>query len=400
MTTWAEATTAKSSDTLRAELFAALAAEGVDLAGFDDASPQRVLVELQARASSAEQQIRVAYAFAAFLSTAARSGSGFVDRAVASFDLSNGTGGKGRILATKAQALWRLTAAAGAGAIVVSARELKAQANDGKLYTNVNAAPVTVPSGGSALCLFEADVAGAAGNQNPGAVTKLVTAKPGLSVSNAAGSPSPSVVVTARDAESDDALIARALGRWATLGAGWTRPSFDYWIPLASTSVTRWDVDEANPQGPGTIEVILANAAGPATGGEIAAVAAKLGAIDVKPLGTGALTVSAAVAVPLSITASIVSAVPGAAALVQANLDALLDAYPLGPAWVRVELVRAVLMGGEFDTVTIERSGGLTKTLRLDLPGVPGITGITSCTFAADLSIASKRVLVPTVSVT
>lgn len=399
MTTWAESTTAKDEGTLRAELFAALEAEGVSMAGYDDVAPQRVLVELQARANAAEQRVRVAYAFAAFLSTAARAGSGFVDRAVSFFDLSNGTGGKGRILATKAQALWRLTAAAGAGTIVVRARELKAQALDGRLYTNVNAADVSVSPGSPVLCLFEADVPGAQGNQNPGAVTKLVTGKPGLSVSNAAGSPSPSVVVVARDAETDDALIARALGRWATLGAGWTRPSFDYLIPLASTSVTRWDVDEANPHGPGTVEVTLANAAGAATAPEIAAVAARLGAIDVKPLGTGALYVIGAVEVPLTITAVLDVALPGAVALVQDNLEVLLGAYPLGPATLQEELVRAVLMGAAFETVTIKLAGGVTKTLRLNLPGVAGVTGIVSCSFAADLAITSKRVLVPTVSV-
>ena len=154
--------------------------------------------------------------------------------------------------------------------------------------------------------------------------------------------------------------------------------AFDYLIPLASPTVTRWKVRDDNPNGPGTTKVVLANASGPTTGPEVAAVLALLGSRSVRPLGSGALQVIAATALPLTITGTLLLDGSNAAAITQANaaLVALGNSYDLGPAILYLDRVIATLMG------------------------IPSVVNIVTLDLAADLTIPEPDVLVITPAIT
>jgi hypothetical protein len=55
----------------------------------------------------------------------------------------------------------------------------------------------------------------------------------GPSALNVYSNVNPTQITSAADAETDAALIKRCLGRWSTLGAGWTDQAFDYLIPTS-----------------------------------------------------------------------------------------------------------------------------------------------------------------------
>ena len=234
------------------------------------------------------------------------------------------------------------------------------------------ALPVPAQFGPVGTLRVRARVAGTAGNVVPATITKIVSAPAGLSILAA-----PVVFVTAgRDIETPAEAIRRCLGKWATLGAGWTAESFDYLVPLFAPTVTRWLVRTDNPNGPGTIGIVLANPAGPATNIEVAAVLAGLTARNRFCLGCGGLTASAAVALTIALTATIKGdgSNPNLGAQASAALALLSLAFPLGPAQLVPELAGAVLLGGAFPgTIAIPTAGSMSTTITA--PGLVGFSG-------------------------
>jgi len=291
MTTYAEATTVKTTKQIVAELLAAMAALGVDISGFGDLSVQRAIPELQAGAEQKLQELRSTLVRAGIPTLSAEAGSDWVDVTLYGFFQEI------RIPATKAQWLLTLTCAAGAGPYTLAKGDLIAQDEAGITYSNLN--PIRIASGGTASPppLFECRVAGVVGNPAPGLLDHLIVGKPGLSISNA--SPGATLYLAGRDAETDDAYLKRCMGKWGIPSAGTqfeerikSAPIYDFLIPTSAPTVTRWLVRDDNPYGPGTIGVCLANAAGPATAGEVAAVAAAV--IPIKPVGSQKTKVFAA----------------------------------------------------------------------------------------------------------
>jgi hypothetical protein len=106
--------------------------------------------------------------------------------------------------------------------------------------------------------------------------------------------------------------------------------------------------------------------------------------------------VQAASAVTLTISATIANdgSNPTAAADVEANLEALGAAFPIGAATLELDLVRSVLMGAGYTTVTIALGGGAFRTVTVNLPEVPGISGIAALDMVADETLALGEVLV------
>jgi hypothetical protein len=350
-TTYAEATTARTAAEILTENLDAAAAEGVNVAGFDTFSPTRAQFEIEARAMAAAEGIRVKLAQAGYLTTAALAGEDFFDEAITFYDLDNGYGGKGRIPAT--YATWSIPIVCDANngpyTIATNSHELIAQADDGTLYQSTNVSPVDLPTGTTTFVQFTATTLGTVGNQTPGAIGHLVVAAPGLTISTIVTHVQ---TVFARDKETTTEATRRALGKWATLGAGWTRDAFDYLIPLFAPTVTRWLVRDDNPNGPGTIEVVLANAGGPSTSDENTAVLAGLGSAAKMTLGTGGLSVISAVTKTVSITGTIYSDGTNQFLLANCinNLQFLARNFPIGgdeDNFLRVALVIEVAMGGE-----------------------------------------------------
>jgi len=399
--TFAEAITIQTQAEIRTESLATAASMfDVDVQGWDDHSPQRAIFEIDAFALSQEQKIRRALAYAGFISTAAIAGEDFFDQAITWFDIDNGYGGKGRIPAT--YAVWSLfvTDSANAGPFTIGAdtHELVAQANDGTLFQSTNTSPVNIAKGGGALIEFTCMTIGSlAGNQNSGNITHLVTSQPGLNtITNA----SPATLdEAARDIETTSAALVRALGKWGTVGAGWTRTSFDYLIPTAAPTVTRWRVRDDNPNGPGTIEVIASNEGGASTSGENAAILAALGAPAVMTLGTGGLSVISAT--PLSVTVSGVLYGDGTNGSLLTNAKAALDVirmkFPIGgdsDGYLRLDLLTTILMGGAFPAsaplVITDANGQKTVII---LPGFKGAKHVVLTAPLVDVVVSTSEVV-------
>lgn len=341
ITTYAQAVTARLSSAITAELYDDMAALAVDVAGFGTYSVQRALPELQGRAQQVLEQLRVLVVQGGNPKTANLAGSSWVDITL------DGFFDEPRILALKAQWLLQLsTIASSAGPYTCSPGDLVAQDDQDNTYALIE--PVKVPGSGEIPGLFESRVAGVIGNAAPGLIDHLVVGKPGLVVSNSA--PAGRLVLGGRDAESDAAYLIRCLGKWGLLSAGLrfeerikSAKAYDFLIPGAAPTVTRWLVRDDNPFGPGTIGVCLADAAGPATQEEVDAVAAVL--VPIKPLGSGKLTVFAAAPQNVAIVAKLFT--DGSNANAEANAQAALAAlgvtYPIGSLQV-VDLFRAKIV--------------------------------------------------------
>lgn len=385
MTTYTEATTPTDADDALTSLLAQADALGVNVAGWDPVAPQRALFTLSARAVAHESDLRVALAKAGFLQAAATVGDDFFDEALTWY-------GETRLPATRAVWTLRVTCAASAGpyTIGVSSGELVAVANDGTEFVNTNERATTIAAGSTVNLEFTCSTAGTVGNQSGGNITRFVVGKPGLTVTNAAPA---TLDTTARDQESTGDAITRVLGKWGTIGAGWTLQSFDYWIPSWHTSITRWKVRDDSPAGPGTIQFILADSAGPATSPEIAAVLAGATARNFKPVGSGAVSVVAASSVTITVTGTIYGDGTNATLLQDAKdaLDALKRGFPIGgdeDGKIRLDLIKAVLMGGAWpSTAPLEING---KTITLE--GFTGAKYLSLSSPAADTSLAYNEI--------
>ena len=122
----------------------------------------------------------------------------------------------------------------------------------------------TVPSGGSLTFSAKAEHPGSEYNVSAGTITRLVTPRPGLTATNTG-------LTTAGLAEERDTeLRARCRARWGTLAAHSPSSTYAFWALTddngidARAGVTRCYVDDSNPEGAGTVNVYLADEAGPA----------------------------------------------------------------------------------------------------------------------------------------
>jgi hypothetical protein len=295
-------------------------------------------------------------------------------------------------------AVWDVPMVASAPTIVGAASALVLQADDGTLFVSAQAADVTLGAS-PALVRFRARAAGVVGNVSPSTITRIIAAPATVSISGAA-----TLVTAGRDAEGDEAAIARCLGKWVRLGAGWTAAAFDYLIPTAAPTITRWLVRDDNPFGAGTVGVWLANAAGPATPTEVTSVLAYLARRDVRPLGSGGVYVvtANAVAVALSVTILGDGSNPTLAADAQRAIEALADACPVGPFVLVSEVLNAVTMGGEFPAgipIPVVADGSVTVQTHPDLPGFGGAVALLPPETNPHM-IGYGEVLLMTVSVT
>ncbi len=407
MTTYADAKTAQTSAEVRDDtLLPACETQGCDVSGWPTIAPQRGLVEGSARVLAYEQSLRAKLAKTASPDDAIDAGSTWVDAVMGWFDLDNGTGGKGRILATKA--VWDIplqVTTAAAPVTIDSSSTILLQSTGGIVFECAQTTAVTLNAASTykGTASFRARAAGTTGNVSPGAIAKVISGPAGLSVDLTG---TQTQTTSARDEETSADFIARGLGRWGTLGAGWTLTSFDFLIPQYASTVTRWRVRDDNPDGPGTVHVYLANASGAASADEVSAVSDGLGLTSVKPLGSGAITVDAATVHALVITATIRGDGSNASLQTDAQdaIAALIAAFPLGPATLTPSLVTSVLMGRKNDpdagdAITIQ-TGATSEGIQPDLPGFTGAESVTALSLAADETLASGEVLTVSITVT
>lgn len=340
MTTLDEATATRTAEEVRDDLLSELEALGVAATGWDATTVHRALVEVEAAARAQEEEYRALIAKAGFLRTAPDAGDAWLDL------LATGFFGLTRAPATSTVQRVRLTNAASSGpwqlnpgSSIVST-VAATEAGLGR-FRNVGQSGTLLAGAGQTLDLdYTAVIAGSGGNAPIGTVTVLVTALPGVSVSNV------EIVTPGRDAESNDSLIKRCLSRWAAISYGGALEAYSTWVAEAFTStgaenpVTRVYCDDTNPNGPGSTDVYLATEAGPASAEQVAIVDAYMQ--PRRALGTGALRLLAALEEAVTISVR-VYATRDVEAEVEAALLELEADVAMGGVLYLAEIVQRVM---------------------------------------------------------
>lgn len=273
ITSVTEVLTAKTEDELVDEQLAAMAATdpALPVTAWQPGDVALTLVETDAAALADLHQVVRLLGLAAFLGTAADADGGVGDwltlRAKSTFDLD-------RIEATFTRGTVTLACSAAAGPHTITPGQLVLTLPDGTRYRSTNASNVVVSSGGTNTIAIQAEAAGTGGNRTLlGSVTIVSPALAGLSVTAASGVSW--ITATARDQESNAALVTRCRARWATLataGCG-TRDAYTFNLlgaimpdGVTSCGVTR--VGFLAPPGDGTVPVVIAGSSGLLTDGQ------------------------------------------------------------------------------------------------------------------------------------
>lgn len=340
--------TARSQTDIRDSMYTTAASLGVDVKGVQAERMFRTLYEIESSAKSNEDYMRVQVAQSGFLQTVKQANYDQAGNYIAPPNwldlLALGFFNLNRIpaIATIGGAL--LTCGPLAASSNIPARQAIFASNTGVTFRN--AVPFTVIPNTVVPLTIIADVSGTSGNVPVGSINQLATVIANCSVSNP-GTSGSWVTVSGADAESDDNLIQRCLARWAATSYGGARSAYAQWVLEAlsaagiSSSVIKIGVDDTNPNGPGSTDIYIADAAGPATLAEIAAINSYLQ--PRRGLGTGPLRVLPAPNVNVPVVA-IIYGNANAVALGAASLAALQATVPIGSgAFIYVSDIYAAL---------------------------------------------------------
>jgi uncharacterized phage protein gp47/JayE len=184
---------------------------------------------------------------------------------------------------------------------VIDVGQLWAQDDTGRRYNNTTGG--TLAAGGTLQLEWKAESPGAAYNIAAGALTTLATPLPRVSVSNPAlPSSSTWITTSGADVETNENLVDRCQKKWPTLGTGGASLAYVAWAKQALAAITRVRVDDANPDGPGTVRVYLATSGGVPSLGEVALVDTY---IQARRALTATVTVSAAEVATIVVTATL-----------------------------------------------------------------------------------------------
>lgn len=317
----------KTKAEILATMFADGAALGVDVVGVQAERLFRSMFEMESSAKELESYKRVQVAQAGFLSTVKLANINFDSSYIAPPNwtdlIARGFFNLGRYpaVATAGAAVLTCSAAATSGTVPAGQAIFSSNAITGGIrYRNKYAFTIN-PSVAIPVVLV-AEVAGATGNLPVGSIVNIETTLAGCEISNP-GTAGSWITTIGSDYESDDNLIARCLGRWAAHSYGGARSAYIEWVNDAfvaaaqTPTITRIGVDDGNPNGPGSTDIYLANAVGPATASELALVDQWLQAR--RGLGTGPLRVLAAPGLTINVAGAIYGNTNGVA-LGTANL--------------------------------------------------------------------------------
>lgn len=237
-----------------------------------------------------------------------------------------------------------------------------------------------VIAGGGALALngsltvtVKAAVAGGAYNLPNGAITRLITAAPTVTVTNpAVGSTGTWITTLGADLESDEAAMERAPLKWATLATGSPPSAYKFWA-LSTVGVTRAKVDDGNPDGPNTVRVYVDNASSVATLQAFLQPGDKTGAA---PSGTR-VTVSAATAQAVTIPAVVTverAHRTEAEAAVAANLTRYQNEIDIGGVVRRAQIYEEIMSPSGVVDVEIGSAWTGSPNLTLGTTSYPAFT--------------------------
>ena len=371
MLSFQQLTTPVTSDQMEEEIIQRLSEIGFSSRGWQSGSPQLSMVKLLAWLSSRFTVYADAIARAGVNDTAT---GDFLKR----YSLSQYQNTKKPAVAE--QQLIRHTTLAGQGPYPVDIGDLKA--TDGKtVYVNIEAGTLT--SAAPVNLIYEAEIPGAAGHAGPNTIVDLVSTVAGVTITNPDAIP----VRGGADEESDKSLRERNSTRWATLAIDMPADGYRN-VALGVDGIERVAVDDTNPRGPGTVDVYVAGAAGPADPG--AQANAQL-AIDKRRSVTAKSSgITSGVIVQLPSTVSVV-----VAGIVYVDASYIAGAQDLVRAAVE-DYINAVDIGGE-SLDGVHRGiteDGITAAIR----AVTGVKNVDLTAPLADLPLNAFDLAVPNTS--
>lgn len=251
-----------------------------------------------------------------------------------------------------------------AGPFSQDASDLIVKDEDGATYRSIDA--LSLPEGGeNVLIRFEAETPGAAAR--PSAVT-FVTPLAGVEISLV------EIIRPGSDPESDVRLRDRNRSKWSTLSQAAPGDAYRTWAMEASNAVTRVWVDDLNPRGPGSIDVIIAGVGGALPGGVATTVTNYInGGVDGvyrRPLGSNLLVKNAENAT-INVVGTVYSYASYALSDIQTAANAAANDY-----------ISTVAVGG---TV-------LLAELYKRIMGVTGVRNVVITSPSADVTVPAGKV--------
>lgn len=344
ITSISQLVTARTADEITTEELATLAAAGFPVDAWAVGGAARGLVRSHATALAAAESVAAELAGGAYLDSAA---GDYLDLLVLDrFRLT-------RIAATYAVGEVQLTVASGAGPFSVPAGGLLV--SDGvRRWRSTEVGITTITSAAPTTFSVRAEVAGTDGNGNNNTITSILSpALPGVTCNNpVVGATSTWLTTVGVARESDAALRARAVARWATLafGAG-TRAAYGFLLSSAtmdntatgtSCGITRYGF--GSPGGDGTVPIAIAGATGLLTNGQRDAARAYV--LDRCAI-TDTPQINHASTVAIDLSTSTVT--------FKAGYNTLTNQNKVATA-IR-EYVNAFAMGSDSETPTLDREG-------------------------------------------
>lgn len=243
MPTLDELLTPKGRDELRQMLLDELARQGFPLTDFVPGSVARhVAVETPALGLEDLWRTIAQIARGGYLSTAEGPWLDLLAEEFFALERKRATFARGRV---------RLSAAPGFGPYTLAPGDLWVGTPEGLLYQSVTGG--VLPAGGQLDVEVQAESPGSRYNVPAGAISILHTPLPGVSVTN----PADWLLEAGRDEETDEELRARCRARWAELGGGATRHTYEFWALTAHPAVTKVRVLDDHPRGQGTVDVVV-----------------------------------------------------------------------------------------------------------------------------------------------
>jgi len=366
MTDFSDLVVARSQVVIRTAVFAEMDGAEVSVSGLQSTSILRASGEIISALEASGETARVQVGQAGFISGAEKiSVTGWLDLHGQDFfqlprDEARSTVGE-----------FRVAASATAIGTTIGTGKLVVRSPSGVLFESIE--PFTPVLGGAVLVQVRAQVAGTSGNLGNNASLSLVTAYPGLTVTNPPLAGASSWITSrGRNTEGQKPYGDRMRARWADLAPqtpaeralSLVRATFK---ALGQTSpITRVWPDDTNPLGPGSWAIHMARDSSPATVEDVAAVDAYVG--PRWAAGAGRFKSYAASTLTLAIAGTIKGPANSAAALVQASaaLLALEVTFPLGGAKVYAESVRSALYTG------VSGAANVTLTLPEETTIPPG----------------------------
>jgi hypothetical protein len=254
----------------------------------------------------------------------------------------------------------RFTIASGSPAQTIQPGQLWVVTNGGKRYNSVNAAPVAIASGSSAVIPVRAEQAGQAYNVALATGLKLVTPLPGMTAAFEDTGAGTWLTTQGQDEEKDEPLRIRCRSRWATIGINKTRDAYVFLAtntPGLTTQPNRVLVDDQNPRGEGTVDVWIAGPAGPISTTDESAVRAYM--LARKSPSTD-LAVANALTAAITVTADVQyrGSFPLAVAQAQDNVTTYIQALPIGASVHLADVTEAIMTpDGMFNASNVRING-------------------------------------------